>query len=492
MAASDRPRRTASPPPAVPARATSAAAPTLPASRGKLSGAEAQAAPPVVPDTTTAADRDTVSPPSSRDELFGIAPPPAAKGGGPPSERSGAQVRGFVQFAPAYTFASPGHWSRAVVRTQGEVSGQLSAGVKGKASLRVDLDPVYMASDFYPSAVREDQRAEVMVRETYLDVGLPGNWEMRLGRQHIVWGEVVGLFVADVVSARDVRDFILPDFDILRIPQWAARGEYFGGDWHAELLWIPFPSYDEIGKPGAEFYPFPIPETPGFAQTVLDDRRPARTLEHTNYGARISRLVRGWDLSTFYYSSMSASPTLYRTVSLSPTPMVAFEPRHDRIEQVGAALSKDLARVVVHAEAVYTHGRAYEVVDMSRTDGAVRQDTFDYVVGLDFMLPRDGRVNLQGFQRYFLDHDSGIAFDSVESGVSLLVSGKLTQSLVPEILWIQSLNGNDRMLRPRVNWAVHPQLSARFGVDLFDGPQYGVFGRFDDRDRVYAELRYAF
>lgn len=54
-----------------------------------------------------------------------------------------------------------------------------------------------------------------------------------------------------------MREFVLPEFDQMRIPQWAARAEYFGESIHAELLWIPVASYDNIGKPGAEFYPMP-------------------------------------------------------------------------------------------------------------------------------------------------------------------------------------------------------------------------------------------
>ena len=71
------------------------------------------------------------------------------------------------------------------------------------------------------------------MRETYLDVSA-GDWDFRLGRQQIVWGEMVGLFFADVVSAKDLREFVLPDFDYLRIPQWSVRTEYFKGDFHGE------------------------------------------------------------------------------------------------------------------------------------------------------------------------------------------------------------------------------------------------------------------
>ena len=96
-------------------------------------------------------------------------------------------------------------------------------------------DAVYSINDFYNSDVQKDQRANAVLRENYLDYSA-GNWDFRLGRQHVVWGEMVGFFFADVVSARDMREFLLPDFDQLRTPQWAARAEYFSDDYHAELL----------------------------------------------------------------------------------------------------------------------------------------------------------------------------------------------------------------------------------------------------------------
>jgi len=437
--------------------------------------------------------------PAGRDELFGTisdelpADQPAAG-----AARSTAQpgsalpVHGFVEFAPAYAYESPGHWSRAVVRTQIEAKGSLGASAKWKASLRLDADPVYAGSDFYPDAVKEDQRLDLLVRETYLDLSLPGSWELRLGRQHVIWGEAVALFFADVVSARDMRDFILPEFDVLRIPQWAARAEYFGDRAHFELLWVPFPSHDDIGKPGAEFYPYHPPTVAGFDNVLLDDQRPANTLANTNFGARISGLIGGWDLSAFYYRSNSVAPTLYREIVTAPQPSIVYQPRHDRIWQAGGTLAKDLGSAVLKSEVVYTAGRRYEVTAADSTTGVVRQDTLDYLVGLDVILPRDGRLNLQGFQRVYLDHDDDILFDRFETGFSVLISAKILPKIEPQLLYIQSLNSNDRLLRPRVNWHARPDLRISAGIDIFAGPAYGAFGGFGDRDRVYAEMRYAF
>jgi hypothetical protein len=179
-------------------------------------------------------------------------------------------VTGFYQNDLAFTYAGDSHWSRFNNMLDVAAQGQTANGMGWKLGGRVNYDPIYDLTDFYPDAVRDDQRFEAMVREAYLDVPA-GNWDFRLGRQHIVWGEVVGLFVADVVSAKDLRQWVLPDFDIIRIPQWAARGEYFSGDFHAEGVWIPYMSYDDIGKPGAEFFPFRPPAVPGFNTVIAKE-----------------------------------------------------------------------------------------------------------------------------------------------------------------------------------------------------------------------------
>src|SRR6266849_5500825 len=48
-----------------------------------------------------------------------------------------------------------------------------------------------------------------------------GDFDARLGRQQIVWGEAISTFVTDVVNPKDFREFVLPDFSEIRIPIWA-------------------------------------------------------------------------------------------------------------------------------------------------------------------------------------------------------------------------------------------------------------------------------
>ena len=301
---------------------------------------------------------------------------------------------------------------------------------------------------------------------------------------------MVGLFFADVVSARDMREFILPEFDTMRIPQWAARAEYFKDDFHAELLWIPVASYDRIGKPGAEFYPYqPLPS--GVNVLYRNEDRPSHNLSNTNFGLRLSTLRNGWDVSGFAYSSMDVAPTFYRDTDSIPGTFV-YQARHDRIEQYGGTVAKDFGAVVLKGEAVYTHGRQFSVLRLTDTNGVVPQNTLDWAIGLDFSLPADTRLNVQVFQRDFFSHDADLISDEHESGYSLLVNHKFSNEVEAQVLWIASINRTDWLFRPRVTWNFERNWRLAVGGDIFHGTPAGLFGRYENTDRIYSELRYSF
>nr|AEQ20396.1 hypothetical protein [uncultured bacterium CSL11] len=440
--------------------------------------------------------------PGSKDELFGVTPADAPKpgtkdelfGATAPGPDSGARVGGFIEGLGAYTYSDPVHWSRGVGRLQLTAQGEFPEKVKWKLGARLDADVVYFTSDFYLDSVKRNQRANAFWGENYIDFAV-GSLDFRLGAQQIIWGEVVGLFFADVVSARDTREFLLPSFDIIRIPQWAARAEYFAGDSHVEVIWIPIPAFDRIGKPGADFYPAPLPSPTSQQQAAFftDPVTPSRNLGNSNWGIRANTLLSGWDVAGFYYRSLSTSPTFYRAPTGTPSQPFVFQPQYDRIWQAGATVTKDFGEVVVRGEAVYTDGRGYSVTSLATPQGVVFRPTLDYILSAEFAPGPDTRVNIQGFQRvYYRGGDDDLVIKSGGFGASVLLSTKLTSAFEPEILWIQTFDNGGGLIRPRLNWYAAKNATFGFGVDIFTGPSDGYFGRYNNRDRVYSELRVNF
>lgn len=450
--------------------------------------------------------------PASAEELFGLDEKPQGEAAaepetvgelfGEPQETEGAGVwsgrfSGFYQNSLAWTYPSPGHWSKWRNTLDLSTDGRLSESLSWKAGVRLMYDPIYDLTTFYSEKVQSDQRAYARVMETYLDAGL-GDWDLRLGRQHIIWGEVVGgLFFADVVSGLDLREFIVQEYELIRIPQWAARAEYFAGDFYADLIWIPVTTVNESGVPGAEFFAFPPPPPPGFEQVFLAEPDIANSLDNSGGGARASYLKSGWDSSVFYYTSLDRTPAYRRsttTVSTpAPTPAFVFQPVHERIHQVGATTAKDFGRFVFKGEAIYTMDREFNTLDPTDPDGLVSQDVLQYILGANFAFREETTFNMQFFQFWFPDHERGIVPDELESGATLFLSTRrLHPDLEPSLLYIRSLNDDDWLLRARLRWDLGDNLRAVLGWDVFDGPPSGLFGQFSDNDRIYYELRYTF
>ncbi|MFW5684660.1 MAG: DUF1302 family protein [Spirochaetota bacterium] len=57
---------------------------------------------------------------------------------------------------------------------------------------------------------------EVGLREAYLDY-YTDFVDLRVGKQIVIWGRADGLAITDIVSPKDLSDFLIPDFRELRL-----------------------------------------------------------------------------------------------------------------------------------------------------------------------------------------------------------------------------------------------------------------------------------
>ncbi len=60
------------------------------------------------------------------------------------------------------------------------------------------------------------------LREAYLDLYF-GNFDLRIGKQQIVWGKADGVFITDMVSPKIYSNFYYPNFDEIRIGVEGAK-----------------------------------------------------------------------------------------------------------------------------------------------------------------------------------------------------------------------------------------------------------------------------
>ena len=94
------------------------------------------------------------------------------------------------------------------------------------SSWHAELRPVYdsKAVDNYDG--HENYTQNDYLRELYVDTSLAG-WDMRLGKQQVVWGTADGIKLLDIINPTDFRELNQNAFEDSRIPVWMIGSRWY-------------------------------------------------------------------------------------------------------------------------------------------------------------------------------------------------------------------------------------------------------------------------
>ncbi|MBL4586423.1 MAG: hypothetical protein JKX84_05120, partial [Flavobacteriales bacterium] len=77
------------------------------------------------------------------------------------------------------------------------------------------------------------------IRELYMDI-FTKKVDIRIGKQQIVWGQADGVFITDIVSPLNLTEFLLWDFNEIRMGVTAIKAKFYPHQNHNfELVYIP-------------------------------------------------------------------------------------------------------------------------------------------------------------------------------------------------------------------------------------------------------------
>lgn len=339
--------------------------------------------------------------------------------------------------------------------------------------------------------------SEFELREFYLEFPSE-NYYFTLGKQQVVWGKADGLKVLDIVNPQSYREFILEDFDDSRIPQWMANIETNVGEWDAQFLWIPDQSYHVLANDGALYTPtspllLPQPQIGVSSVEVKPFKRPARTLMDSDVGLRLSRFWKGWDLSLNYLYQYDNFALLYQRRSVTTNGLhVEMEPQYRRTHVLGGSFSNAFDNWVLRGELAYFSDRYFLAVG-SDSDGISKGKEMSYVLGLDWAGLENTLISGQLFQSIALNRQSATVRDKTDSTVSLLVNHTLLNETVElRLVWLANTNIGDGLFRLRASYEWQDNLKTWVSSDTYYGSDEGIFGQFDDNDRLTVGIEMAF
>ncbi len=330
------------------------------------------------------------------------------------------------------------------------------------------------------------------LRRAYIDLYW-SSIDLRIGRQQIVWGKADGMFITDLVSPKDLRRFLLPDFEEIRIGVDAVRLNYYRATSTLELVWIPVftpTRFPESGSIWEKTHTFPVPSAFDLSSKEIDE-----SLENSEVFGKYSLLSSTIDLELMAGYAWNDDPTLHLDTQLDQETeeldSLIVRPEHHRLTVAGGSFSTQFGGFVLRGEGAYYRGKRFGTEDPLPGDGVLKHDSVHYLFGIDRSL-LGLRMSAQFSRETILDYVDRLAADRNTDVMTYLVSDDyLNETLHIELFSYIGLAHGDALVRSKISYDMADGFEVLFGADLFSGKD-GMFGVFHENDLVYAKIKYSF
>ena len=332
--------------------------------------------------------------------------------------------------------------------------------------------------------------------EVYMDIFFD-NMDLRLGRQMIIWGKADGVFITDIISPKDLGEFLLRDFDEIRTGVTSLKADYYLGNNTVEFVWIP------------TFTPTLMPDEtsiwsrqPSFDKPVTIDysqKEVRNKLENSEAFLKFSGMSSLIDFEIMAGTMWDDDPTMHITPNATMDTL-SLKPKHHQLTLGGGSFSTEIKGFVVRGEGAYYTGKQFSALNqMDLPINLLEKDYLHYLIGTDFNIG-ETRFSTQFIQRAIMDYDDAIVQDEMDNMMTFLVNRTfLRETLTLQLFSYVGLNYEDALIRPTIAYDIADGFELLAGANIFyrndDAESASIqemFGYYDDNDMVYLKLKYSF
>jgi hypothetical protein len=332
-------------------------------------------------------------------------------------------------------------------------------------------------------------RTCIELREAYFDYTAK-NWDLRIGRQIIIWGVSDGLRITDLISPLDLTEFLARDYDDIRIPVDAVKWRYMDNVIKLELVFIPiFQTYiipDDPDNPWAITYPSDGPEI-----IVAPAIRPEKSLKNSEIGGRLSFYLPGFDLSVSGLYTWNKLPVYERNFTPDHDTLVLV-PNHFRYSMVGLDFSRPQGSFVIRGEGAMYSAEPLSTDLLNQTNPVLKKTTISYLVGLDWYPGSNWTLTGQFSQKLILLWEDQLEDPKNTKIATLGITRKLFRStLSASAFGYIDLTNKGMFARTSLDYSLSDQIHLIAGVDIFHGDA-GIFGAYKNNSEFFIKAKYNF
>ncbi len=315
-------------------------------------------------------------------------------------------------------------------------------------------------------------------------------WDMRIGRQIIIWGQADGVQITDLISPPDLTESITRDLDEIRMPVDAVRFRVLGDTLTSELILIPFfqgAVYPEGDNPWA----VPAKSFPGRDVSVLPTEEPDTSFANMEIAAKISAYLSGLDLAASVFHTWDDTPAVHPSMEIQgEDPLLVIRPKHHRLTVAGLEFSFPWEDFVFRGEAAFYKGRY--LARHSPVQDALARNLIKWLAGVDWTPGNDWSIIAQLVGESIFDYQEDLAARQNSFLATLNISRKLiNQRLTISNMVYLDFDNSGFYDRLKVDYEVLDGFHLSAGLDIFQGHE-GQFAIYEDNSQLWIKAKYNF
>ena len=386
-------------------------------------------------------------------------------------------VGGFIDSYHAVRLQDPFDFMSSRSRLRAELRG-----MKGHSSLYASVNA--NVHNLLPD------RTFFELREAYLEYA-GTHWDLRAGRQIIIWGVSDGIRITDIISPMDFTEFLAREYDDIRMPVDAIKFRCFSNSVKMELVFVPvFQSFIYPTDPRNPWNIFPVSEG-GPDVVITPAKTPPGTLASSEFGGRISAFFSGIDISLMSLYSWNKLP-VFSTRFSEGMDTTFLIPEHHRLFMTGFDLSTTLGSLVLRGEGAYFAGEYYPTEINGSSNHLISRDVIRYLLGVDWYPGNEWTLTGQLSQTHIIKFCHEMSCERNHVLATVGISKKILHStLTLSTFGYMDLSAKGFFNRTSLDYSLSDPIHLCAGVDLFGGDG-GMFGMYKDNSEVWIKLKYSF
>ncbi len=326
----------------------------------------------------------------------------------------------------------------------------------------------------------------VTLREAYLHYTAK-NWDVKIGRQIIAWGQSDGIIINDVFSPLDYTEFLARDFDDIRLPADGIRWRFLRNKFNLEVLAIPVPQFNRLPNPGNPwFVDFGLPSD---IEQKFDLTEPERNLKNMDLGSRMMFFTSGFDFTLSAAHTWNKMPVF--NMSLVDSTAIMIHNNYNRLSILGFDFSKPIGQFIIRGEGAYNIGKAY-ASKLDPFDNLSQKNTWQYLLGIDYYPGREWMISIQISDETIFDFTDDLQARKHNYLGTLNISKKLLRNtLTISSLGYFGFSDNSFFTRTTIDYALSDVIRVMGGIDIIRGEE-GIYAQYEKNSEVWFKVKYSF